>query len=78
MHFITSPVYSVDNLAVVAIFAAIGLAWRSEPVENDRAETAYRPEYRDLARLPAAGVALRAEPGGRASSLVRSPAPPLP
>jgi hypothetical protein len=44
MHFITSPVYSVDNLAVVAIFAAIGLAWRSEPVEHDRAETAYQPE----------------------------------
>ncbi len=44
MHFITSPVYSVDNLAVVAIFAAVGLAWRSEPTEHDRPETAYRPE----------------------------------
>ena len=57
MQFITSPVYSVDNLAVVAIFAAVGLAWRSEPVQAGRAETSYLPdagtwqEYRRLASL---------------------------
>ncbi len=44
MHFITAPVYSVDNLAVVAILAAVGMAWRSEAVQQDRPEATYPPE----------------------------------
>jgi hypothetical protein len=30
MHFITSAVYSADNLAIVAIIGSLGLAWRSQ------------------------------------------------
>jgi hypothetical protein len=34
MHFITSVVYSADNLAIVAIVGSIGLAWRSTVEER--------------------------------------------
>lgn len=57
-HFVTSTVYSADNLAVLAIFASIALLWRAEAAQRigDASGQRFAP---DEALLADYGAALR-------------------